>query len=77
VARVQGGVQAVGGVMLAAGVLPRIAAGALALTLFPVTYVGHPFWTVEDEQQRLQQRIHFLKNVGLLGGLLLVVLEDR
>ena len=73
IARAQGGVQVAGGLLLAAGIAPRVAAGVLALTLFPVTYVGHPFWSVEDPQQRRQQRIHFFKNVGLFGGLLYVV----
>jgi putative oxidoreductase len=76
IARVQGGVQVAGGALLAAGVVPRLAAGALAATLIPVTYVGHPFWKVEDPQQQRNQRIHFLKNLGLFGGLLFVALDE-
>ena len=33
------------------------------------------FWTVKDPATRAQQRIHFLKNVGLLGGVLLASVD--
>ena len=61
----------VGGLALATGRLPRLAALALAGTLVPTTYVGHPFWAAPDEAAKKQQQIHFFKNVSLLGGLLL------
>ena len=72
VARVQAAVQVTGGLMLVAGVATRLAAASLAATLIPVTYVGHPFWKHEDQQQRNQQLTHFLKNAGIFGGLMLV-----
>ncbi|MFN2451304.1 MAG: DoxX family membrane protein [Candidatus Dormibacteria bacterium] len=60
------------GSTMALGILPRLSATILAATLVPTTYVGHPFWGVEDPQQRRMQRIHFLKNVSL-GGALMVI----
>ena len=48
---------------------------ALIASLIPTTVAGHPFWTIEDPAARAQQRIHFLKNSAMLGGLLLVVLD--
>jgi putative oxidoreductase len=72
--RANAGVQVVGGLALAAGVAPRLAAGALIGSLVPTTYAGHPFWMLEDPAERTQQRNHFNKNLGLAGGLLLVVL---
>ncbi len=65
----------VGGLALATGRLPRLAALALAGSLLPTTYVGHAFWSEQDSAARAQQQIHFFKNVGLLGGLLLAVAD--
>ena len=69
--RLSGAVQCVAGAMLAVGWWPRLAAAALAGTLVPTTLAGHRFWEVEDKQERAQQRIHFLKNLSMLGGLLI------
>lgn len=71
--RLNGVVQVGAGVLLAIGVVPRLAAAALAASLVPTTLAGHRFWTEEDPRARATQRVHFLKNLGLLGGLLLVV----
>lgn len=67
-------VQVVAGVFLAIGRLPRLAACALAGSLVPTTLAGHRFWEQEGAQ-RGQQRIHFLKNLGLLGGLILAAVD--
>ena len=75
VARAQAAVQVAAGLALVIGVQKRLAAGALAATLIPVTYVGHPFWKIEDRQARNQQITHFLKNAGLFGGLVLIALD--
>ena len=47
--------------------------GALALIVFtvPATFIFHAYWAVPPEQMQLQQ-IMFMKNLGLIGGLLLV-----
>ena len=65
------------GVALAFGKFPRLAAFALALGLVPTSLAAHPFWETEDPQAKEAARFHFLKNLGLLGGLLLVVAEPR
>ena len=44
---------------------------AIAATLVPTTAAGHRFWEASDEQERAQQRIHFLKNLAMFGGLLI------
>ena len=75
VVRANAGVQAVAGALLAAGVLPRLSALAVAGSLVPTTYAGHPFWTVEDPAARTQQRIQFLKNTAMVGGALFAVLD--
>ena len=69
--RINGGVQLVAGAALATGRAPRLSAAALALSLMPVTAAGHRFWEESDPTARAQQRVHFFKNVSMLGGLLI------
>jgi len=69
--RLNGAVQVVAGTMLALGRFPRLSAFALAMSLVPTTLAGHRFWELDDKQERAHQRIHFLKNASMLGGLLL------
>lgn len=65
----------VAGLALATNRVPRLSALVLAGSLAPTTWVGHPFWTEKDKAVRAQQQVHFLKNLGLLGGLLLAVVD--
>jgi len=76
-ARVNGAVQVGAGALLATGRLPRLSALALAASLVPTTAAGHRFWEVDDAALRTQQRTQFLKNVGLLGGLLLAAVDTE
>jgi len=69
--KINAGVQIGAGLMLATGRAPRIAAGVLAASLVPTTLAGHRFWEVDDPAQRTQQRLHFFKNVSLVGGLVI------
>ena len=43
----------------------------LAASLVPTTIAGHRYWEVSDEPARTQQRLHFWKNVSMLGGLII------
>lgn len=72
--RVNGAVQVAGGLLLLTR-LRRPAAVALAASLVPTTIAGHPFWQFDDPAERAQQRVHFLKNLGLLGGLILAAAD--
>lgn len=74
--QVDGAVKVGAGALLALGKLPRLAALLLAASLVPTTVAGHPFWEYEDEGQRRGQLIHFEKNLGLLGGLLMVLVDN-
>jgi putative oxidoreductase len=73
--RLSGAVQVVAGSLLAIGRFPRLSALALAATLVPTTLAGHQFWAAEEDQDRAQQRIHFFKNVSMLGGLLITAAD--
>ena len=75
VVRSNAAVMVVGGTTLALGVLPRLSALALAGSMVPTTLAGHAYWTVEDPALRKLQRIHFHKNVAMIGGLLFAVLD--
>lgn|SRR5438270_3604377 len=63
------------GALLAAGIVPRLAALALATSMVPTTFGGHRFWEMEDPAQRSMQRTQLLKNTAILGGLLVVALD--
>jgi uncharacterized membrane protein YphA (DoxX/SURF4 family) len=77
VVRADATLKIVAGTMLALGWAPRPAATLLAVSLVPTTVAGHPFWQEKDDAVRAQQRIHFMKNVGLLGGLLLASADTQ
>ncbi len=70
-----GATMMVAGSALAAGILPRVAAAILIGTLIPTTYVGHAFWKEETPAGRAAQQTQFLKNLAMIGGLLMVVRE--
>ena len=75
--RISGATQVVGGLAFGAGFVPRLSAAALAVTLVPQTLAGHRFWEEHEEEARRNQRQHFLKGVGLLGGLLLAAVDTE
>jgi putative oxidoreductase len=68
-------VQVVGGGLFALGVWPRAMALVLGASLVPTTIAGHAFWDADDHEERNAQRTQFLKNAGLLGGLLFAALD--
>jgi putative oxidoreductase len=75
--RINGGLMVAGGTALALGLKPRLAALELAATLVPTTYVGHQFWKQSDPAARRMQKVHFDKNVSLIGGLLAYALTEN
>ncbi len=76
VVRGNAAVMVAGGTLLALGIAPRLSALALACSLIPTTLAGHSYWAVEDPAVRKQQRIQFHKNLAMLGGLLLAVIDE-
>lgn len=75
--RLNGAVQLAGGLALATGHFPRIASFVLAATMPATTVVGHPYWNETDPAARANQRIHFLKNLSMTGGLLMATLDPE
>ena len=70
-------VQLGAGSLLALGRFPRLSSALLAGSLVPTTLAGHRFWEEKDPEERYRQRGNFLKNVGLLGGLILAAIDTE
>lgn len=69
--KINAGVQIAAALALATGRAPRLSAAVLAASLIPTTAAGHRFWELDDPAQRTQQKLHFFKNVSLVGGLII------
>jgi putative oxidoreductase len=61
-----------GGLSVLLGYHARIGAWLLVLFLVPVTLTMHRFWGIPDPSAAQMQQIMFMKNMGLLGGALLL-----
>ncbi len=77
VVRIDAAAKVVGGIALAAGVLPRPAALGLTASLIPTTLAGHSFWEEADPAKRRAQQLQFAKNLSILGGVLLAVVDTE
>ncbi|MGY1822042.1 DoxX family membrane protein [Geodermatophilus sp. SYSU D00079] len=75
--KINAGVMVGAGSLLGLGRLPRLSALLLTGSMVPTTLAGHRFWEVDEPQGRMQQKIHFLKNVGLVGALLLAAVDTE
>ncbi len=61
-----------GGTLLILGLFARVIAAILILFLAGATYYFHAFWAVPPEQAQ-NMMAHFMKNVAIIGGLLMVI----
>jgi putative oxidoreductase len=59
------------GLAILAGFKTRFAAWLLFLYLLPVSYFFHNFWAVQGQEQQMQM-VNFLKNMAIMGGLLVL-----
>ncbi|MDQ2679007.1 MAG: DoxX family protein [Actinomycetota bacterium] len=75
--RLNGGAMVVGGLALGAGVLPRAASIGLIASLLPTTVIGHPFWREQDPAARSAHTLQFVKNLSMLGGLLIAATSPQ
>lgn len=62
----------VGSILLVIGWHRYIGAGLVVLFLAPVTMWIHPYWKMTDPTTRMFNRIQFWKNVGLMGGAMMM-----
>jgi putative oxidoreductase len=70
-------VKVVAGALFGLGRLPRLTALVLSASIVPTTLAGHRFWEHDDPTERFGQISNFLKNAGLLGGLLLAAVDTE
>ncbi len=75
--RIDAGIKVGAGTLFALGKLPRLSALALTASIVPTTLAGHRFWEHDDPKERFGQLSHFLKNLGLLGGLLIAAVDTE
>ncbi len=75
--RANGVTQVVAAGLFALGVLPRLAAGTLFASLVPTTLAGHRFWEEDASADRTAQEVQFLKNLAIMGGLVLAMSAPR
>jgi putative oxidoreductase len=61
-----------GGLSVALGYKAKVGAATLFIFLIPATLIFHNFWTYQGIEQQVQM-IMFMKNLAILGGLLLVI----
>jgi putative oxidoreductase len=64
-------IEIAGALMLFLGYHARFAAIALFVFLIPTTLLFHNFWAAHGVEQQMQL-VNFLKNLAIMGGLLLV-----
>src|SRR5579884_3299564 len=62
-----------GGASILLGAYPILGIVLLGVFLVGVSFVMHAFWALRDPQQRAAEKVHFLKNMALLGSPLLRV----
>ena len=77
VAKVTAAVQIGGGLLLAAGRLPRFASAALALSVVPSSLGGHAFWPQVAPQRKADERRAFITDVSLIGGLIIAAVDTE
>ena|SRR5690606_18619857 len=61
----------VGGIGVLLGVYPEVALTSLLIFLVPTTFMMHAFWR-SPEQERASEKIQFLKNMALIGAILML-----
>ncbi|MFI7526382.1 DoxX family protein [Nocardia salmonicida] len=75
--RINSAAQVVGGLLLASGRAPRPAALLLAATVVPGTVTEQDFWAENDPDRKAAKRVGFLKDLGLLGGLMIAAADTE
>jgi uncharacterized membrane protein YphA (DoxX/SURF4 family) len=66
-----------GGLSLLLGYHPTIGAALLVIFLLSVSFGIHNFWTIQDQQAKMGEMTHFLKNMAILGLLLMTLAIPR
>jgi len=62
-----------GGLSLLLGYHPTVGAALLVIFLLGASFGIHNFWTVQDQQAKQGEMINFLKNMAILGLVLMTL----
>ena len=60
-----------GGLSILFGIYPYVGIVMLVAFLLPVSFMMHNFWTLADPQLRMADKVNFMKNMALLGAILM------
>jgi putative oxidoreductase len=67
-----GAMIAAGGLSLITGIRPKVGVSLISAFLLGVSPVMHAFWRHEDPQRKMNEMVHFSKNMAMLGGAMFV-----
>ncbi|HEX7969237.1 MAG TPA: DoxX family protein [Stellaceae bacterium] len=59
-------------VAIVVGFQTRLAALLMILFTIIAAFIGHPYWTMTDPAQIALNKVHFFKDITIIGGLLYV-----
>lgn len=74
--RANGAAMVAGGALLATGKAPRLASALLLGTMVPTT-ATHNFWAESDPQAKAGKLTQLIKDVSLMGGLILAAVDTE
>ena len=66
-----------GAILLAIGYRQTIVAAVLAAFTLGAALIAHQFWAVSDPQAYSGQLNNFLKNIAMVGGFLMIIVDGR
>ena len=75
--KIDAAVKVAAGSLFALGKMPRVTALVLSASIVPTTLAGHRFWEEDDPKVSFEKIAHFVKNLGLIGGLLLAAVDTE
>jgi uncharacterized membrane protein YphA (DoxX/SURF4 family) len=61
-----------GGLSILLGFWVSIGALLIIVTMLPVTFMMHNFWTLDDPEAKQNDQIHFFKNLSIIGAAFLI-----
>lgn len=62
----------IGGLGVVLGISVQMSLFLITLFLFFVTIMMHNFWAIQDPQDKMAQKMNFMKNMALFGAALML-----
>ena len=62
----------IGGLSVLVGYHARVGALLILMFMIPVTMIMHNFWSYTDPEMIQMQMTHFMKNISIIGGAVLI-----